>query len=172
LIRAPATAFRAHKPEWAIDPISGEGAKRHGGRYNPPGTAALYLGLSFQTALLEANQGFEKKLSPTTIVEYDLDCDHIVDLTQASERVRWKIKPAELRCGFRILAAEGKPVPTWLLAEKLIKAGAAGILVQSFAPGATSKDINLVLWKWSSRRPHKIVVHDPDGSLQKIQRVR
>lgn len=168
MIRAPETAYRAHKPEWASDPLSGRGAELHGGRFNRPGVAALYLGLTYQTAVLEANQGFARKLPPTTIVTYDIDCEDIVDLTKPSERAHWNIRPAQLRCGWITLAAAGNPVPTWELADRLIAAKAAGILVQSFAPGATDEDINLVLWKWGPRRPHRVRAYDPNGSLAKL----
>ena len=40
---------RAAKPEWAYAPSSGEGAARHGGRFNPKGVEALYTSLDFDT---------------------------------------------------------------------------------------------------------------------------
>ncbi len=47
--------------------------------------------------------------------------------------------------------------------------GQAGILVPSFAPEATEADHNLVLWRWSDRRPHRGRVFDPTGRLPKDQ---
>jgi len=38
----------AHHPVW-----SGEGARLHGGRWNPPGLAAIYAGTSYAIAALE-----------------------------------------------------------------------------------------------------------------------
>ena len=35
--------YRAHNPEWSWTPLSGEGARRHGGRFNRRGVPALYL---------------------------------------------------------------------------------------------------------------------------------
>lgn len=169
-MKAPPVAYRAHRPEWAMSPVSGEGARLHGGRFNRPGVAALYLGLKFETALLEANQGFDNKLEPTTIVQYDIDCEDIVDLTQASERRRWDAPPRVLQCGWLELSHKGKPVPSWDLADRLIKAGIAGILVQSFAPGAKAKDVNLVLWKWGPRLPHKVVAVEPNKRLEAVER--
>jgi RES domain-containing protein len=34
--------YRAHHPGWAYQPTSGEGAERHGGRFNRKGLTALY----------------------------------------------------------------------------------------------------------------------------------
>jgi RES domain-containing protein len=52
---------------------------------------------------------------------------------------------------------------------RLIAEGAAGMLAPSYAPGATTADRNLILWRWSDRPPHKITVHDPSGRLPKDQ---
>ncbi len=40
----------------------------------------------------------------------------------------------------------------------------------SFAPGATERDVNLVLWQWADRLPHRVTVFDPGGKLPKDQR--
>jgi RES domain-containing protein len=37
------TAYRMHLPRWAVSPMSGAGASKHGGRANRPGVEALYL---------------------------------------------------------------------------------------------------------------------------------
>ena len=41
-VRFRGRVYRAHNPHWAHSPLSGEGAARHGGRYNRKGTPALY----------------------------------------------------------------------------------------------------------------------------------
>ncbi len=41
--------------------------------------------------------------------------------------------------------------------------------VPSFANGATPDDHNLVLWRWGSDLPHKVMVYDPTGKLPKNQ---
>ncbi|MGH7066722.1 MAG: RES family NAD+ phosphorylase, partial [Acetobacteraceae bacterium] len=46
--------------------------------------------------------------------------------------------------------------PSWQIARRLYDEGKAGILVPSFAPGATSGDHNIVLWRWSNRPPYRV----------------
>ena len=74
---------------------------------------------------------------------------------------------AELACAWEVLAADRKPVPTWELADRLIEAGCAGIIVPSFAARAGERDINLVLWRWTRDKPHKVTVVDDDNRLPK-----
>ena len=51
---------------------------------------------------------------------------------------------------WRDLAREPGGAPTQCLATALIAAGYVGLLVPSFARGASPKDSNLVLWKWGN----------------------
>ena len=50
-------------------------------------------------------------------------------------------------------------------ARRLIAAGFNGLLVRSFAPGTTSEDLNLVLWKWGSAAPARLVLIDDEKRL-------
>ena len=168
-MRFQGTVYRAHHPKWAFSPLSGEGAKLTGGRFNPKGLPALYTSLTLQTLIKEVTQGLARKLDPLTLCSYDVDCEDIVDLTSESERARLAIALADLGCAWKLLAADGKPVPSWMIAQRLIAADSAGILVGSFAPGATKDDINLVLWSWGDALPHRVSVSDPDRRLPKNQ---
>lgn len=173
MTRYQGKAFRAHSPEWASDPTSGVGASLHGGRFNKVGVPALYLALTPEGALREANNpGFEYKLQPTTLVQYEIDCDHIVDLTNADERKRWRATLDVLNCPHDKLAALKLPVPSWELSERIRAEHHAGILVRSFAWKATSKEVNLVLWDWGPDLPHRVVAIDDHDKLQSIQRVK
>jgi RES domain-containing protein len=169
-VRFRGVVYRAHNPRWAFSPLSGEGAARTGGRFNRPGSPALYTSLTVETAIREASQGFPRKLDPLTLVTYEVDCDQVADLTAGPERSRLHISSTELACAWKLLAHEGKPVPSWAVANRLMEAGHAGILVRSFAPGATDADVNLVLWQWGDSRPHRVAVHDPDRRLPRNQR--
>ena len=46
-----------------------------------------------------------------------------------------------------------------------IAAGYVGMRVPSFAPGAGADDVNLVLWRWSDRRPSRVALIDDEGRL-------
>jgi RES domain-containing protein len=150
---------------WAFDPVSGEGARARGGRFNRSGLAALYTSMSLETAWLEAQQGFAFKAQPMTLCAYDVDCEGILDLTTDAGRVAAGTSLAELGCAWEDLATTGKPVPTWLLAERLLDSGCAGIIVPSFAARATARDASLVFWKWAAVPPHRVVVIDDERRL-------
>lgn len=167
-MKAPAAAYRAHNPIWHRDPTSGAGAAKKGGRFNPKGVAALYLSLRYETAILEASQGFKNKMQPLTIVQYELDFDDVVDLRVPKEQAAWKAPLKLLGSKWEFLASKSKPVPTWDLADRMTSAGVAGIVVPSFAHKATGKDANLVLWKWGRRPPHKCVAVDDEGRLLRL----
>lgn len=159
------TAFRAHHPRWAFNPESGEGASRHGGRFNPPGTPALYLSLRPETAWLEAQQGFAFKAQPMTLCAYEVDCLHILDLTSIPVRHAVSADYTELACPWENLASRNIEPPSWRLAKRLIDSGVAGIVVPSFAGRATAQDQNLVLWSWDRSKPNLVRVIDDHNRL-------
>lgn len=157
--------YRALNPIYARDALSGEGARRYGGRFNPKGTPALYCSLSILTALREANQA--GMLQPTTLVSYHSE---IVDLFDARD------VGALHAAG---MDAEGLAATTWrdemlargeartqTFAHALIKTGYSGLLVRSFAPGASGDDLNLVLWRWGDGPPARLSLVDDEGRLR------
>lgn len=161
------TVYRAHHPRWAYDPTSGEGASRHGGRFNRPGTPALYTSLRPETAWLEAQQGFAFKAQPMTICGYDVDCADIVDLTSSNDLKTLGVASSDLACPWEDMADRGEAPPTWILADRLIAGGAAGVIVPSYAHRAGPDDCNLVFWTWGRVPPHKVCVVDDHGRLPK-----
>lgn len=168
-MRFRGTTYRAHDPRWSFTPLSGDGAAIHGGRFNPKGTPALYLGLAPMTAIKEASQGLALKIEPLVLCSYEVDCEDILDLTAADGLKTAGVAASDLACGWMLLAHGGQAPPTWAMARRLIKEGVAGVVVPSFAPGAMADDRNLVLWNWGPDRPHRIKVHDPSGRLPKNQ---
>jgi RES domain-containing protein len=168
-LRLQATCYRAHHPKWSFRPLSGEGAAVHGGRFNPAGIPALYLAFSLETAVREAKREFAFKIDPCLLCCYDVDCADIVDLRSDAGRSEHGVTLADLSRGWDSDVLERREPATWQLARRLMARGIAGILVPSFAPGATSSDQNLVLWDWSDRPPHQVRVFDPSGRLPRNQ---
>ena len=159
--------YRAHNPRWAYAPTSGEGAARHGGRFNPRGMPALYTTLDPKTAWMEAQQGMSFKAQPLTLVAYRVDCERVVDLTDPVVLSAVGIADEILSCPWEDLATRGLTPPSWDLAETLIHAGHHGVLVPSFAPGTGKADRNLVLWRWSDGAPCRVEVIDDFSRLPK-----
>lgn len=157
--------FRGHDPGWSFDPTSGEGARITGGRFNPPGKAALYLATNIDTAVGECMQGFANRMPPLTLCEYDVDCDPIADLSTAAARKAHDVTLQALSCPWKQLMAANDSVPSRQVAADLEAQGFAGTLVPSFFVGATAKHVNLVLWSWGDAPPNMVKVHDPAGRL-------
>ncbi len=164
-MRFQGAAYRAHNPRWSWDPLSGEGARIHGGRFNPKGRAALYLSCDWTTAVLEGSQGFAYRFPPLTIVTYDVDCDDIVDLSTTAALRAHKVARRDLACAWKLLGEKGEAVPSRQVADRLRNQGAAGIVVPSFASNADTGAKNLVLWRWGPALPHKVTIFDPGGRL-------
>jgi RES domain-containing protein len=158
---------RAHNPRWAFAPDSGHGAAANGGRFNPMGLPALYTSRRFETAWLEAQQAFPFKAQPMTLCAYEVDCAEILDLTEPPTLAAHGIDPADLACAWKDLSTRGIKPSTWLLAERLIAGGTAGIIVPSFAKGTGAADINVVFWDWAPDPPHQVRVIDDHGRLPK-----
>ncbi|WP_299844940.1 RES domain-containing protein [uncultured Jannaschia sp.] len=165
----PAVAFggllyRALNPVYAREPLSGEGARRHGGRFNTRGTPALYLALSPATALREANQ--VGMLQPTTLVAYRADLAGLLDGRDAAVLASLGTTSGDLADpDWRHRMLTGAPVPTQDLALRLTASGHAGLIVPSYARGATARDVNLVLWRWNTGRGDALKVVDDEGRL-------
>jgi len=153
--------YRAHHPGWAWLPDSGEGARMHGGRFNRPGVAALYTSQRPETAWLEAQAGFAFKAQPMTLCAYRVDCADVVDLTDAEVLAAHGIVRETLGAPWADLADQGQEVPTWTIADRLRSAGAAAVIVPSFAVGAIpARDVNVVFWRWGDQPPHQVQVVD------------
>ena len=168
-MRFAGTCYRVHDPKWSFKPLSGADAAIRGGRFNPKDVEALYLSLDIMTAVREANQGFTAKIDPCVMCCYEVDCADIVDLGGEAACAAAGVDAADMSCAWLAVASQRKEPPSWAIARRLIAAGSAGILVPSFAVGATAADRNLVLWRWASRPPHQVTVYDPSGRLPKNQ---
>ncbi|MFO1039892.1 MAG: RES domain-containing protein [Geminicoccaceae bacterium] len=158
-MRLQGLVYRAHHPGWAWAPESGRGAELFGGRFNCKGVAALYTSMSLQGAWSEAQQAFPFKAQPMTLCAYEVDCEDILDLRGVPEL------QSDLACAWEAMALRGETPPSWTLADRLIAAGKAGILVPSFAKGAETQPGNAVFWRWGPEPPHRVRVVDDHGRL-------
>ncbi|MCB1362366.1 MAG: RES family NAD+ phosphorylase [Rhodobacter sp.] len=153
--------YRALNPIHARDPLSGRGAELHGGRFNARGIPALYTALDPATALREANQA--GSLQPTILVSYAADLGPIFD-TRALDGLRQRGVSARTLAdpAWRMAMLDGRPVATQDFARALIAEGFAGLLIRSFAKGATEHSLNIVLWRWSGDGCALRVIDDED----------
>jgi RES domain-containing protein len=165
LSRWAGVAYRAHHPKWAYAPTSGEGARQYGGRFNPPGTPALYLALSMEGAWAEAQQGFVFKAQPMTLCAYRVSSAAIVDLSTPAASIAAGVDPADLSCPWEKLAGARLAVPSWEVARRLIVAGAAGVLAPSYAPAAPDGANNLIMWRWTEDGADSVAVIDDHDRL-------
>jgi RES domain-containing protein len=161
--------FRAHNPNWSWRPLSGAGAALKGRRFNWPGLETLYLSLSFTTVFREVSGGFAYRLTPYVLCSYDVDCEDICDLRTDASRASLGVDLADLACAWANDLMAGQEPASWGVVRRMIADGAAGIMVPSFANGATADDQNLVLWRWGPDLPHKVMAYDPTGRLPKNQ---
>jgi RES domain-containing protein len=168
-LRFSGTVFRAHNPRWSFAPTSGDGAKRHGGRFNRPGVPALYTSLRYETAWAEAQQAFPFKPQPLTICAYDADCTDVVDLTDPTESAPHAVLADDMACAWEDLADRKIVPPSWLIADRLRTAGVAAIIVPSYVPGALGHR-NLVLWRWAETPPHRLTLIDSERRLPRDDR--
>jgi RES domain-containing protein len=127
-------------------PMSGEGARLFGGRWNPRGTLALYLATDPATAVAEYYQGLAR---PGTLAPYRVDARRIALLTNnRGEPVDDAVRCA-LEANWKADERGGRSPSSWILAERLLVDGAEGALMPSVQNrGGT----NLVLWRWHDAR--------------------
>lgn len=161
--------FRAHDPNWSWSPLSGAGAALKGRRFNWPGLETLYLSLNFNTVFREVSGGFAHRLTPYVLCSYDVECDDIIDLRTDAARAAAGVDLADLACAWGDALIRGREPTSWAVVKRLLSAGRAGMLVPSFANGASPDDQNLVLWRWGPDLPHRVLVYDPTGKLPKNQ---
>ena len=146
------TVYRVHSLKWAYAPLSGEGAKSRGGRFNPKGKAALYTCSDPFTAMYESKAAGDgiTRIEPVVLLSYTANCDRVLNTfehpdTYAYFSGGWLL-PNSQRLG-------------WTLFERARQAKANALIVPSYTK---SDGKNLVFLNWSA---DTVKVHDPDGIL-------
>ena len=157
--------YRAHNPQWSWTPLSGEGARRHGGRFNRRGVPALYTSLSPLTAIREA-EPLGRPMQPLVLCAYDVDAEPIFDALDEALCLALGVGASDLACPtWEAEMRAGSVSASQALAERLAADGYVGMRVQSFARGAGDDDFNLVLWRWGANRPVRVVLIDDEDRL-------
>ena len=164
-MRLHGTLYRALSPYWAYRPLSGEGAKQLGGRFNRPGRAALYFAGSIETALNEVQQA--GMFARVTLVAVAADLEPLFDGRDVDALAGFGVGPTDLAIpDWATRQAEAGRAPTQALAERLVEAGFCGMVVPSVAPGARPDAWNTVLWRWRAEPPHRLRVIDEQDRLR------
>lgn len=163
-LRFNGLVYRALNPIWARKPLSGEGARLHGGRFNPKGMPALYTALDILTAIREASQ-VGQPLQPTTLVSYTADFGAVLDGTDPEFLAAHGATPEMLAADdWRLtMQREGRSAAQDF-SQRMAEAGFVGMIVPSFARFAPLDGKNLVLWQWDER---SLTLNDADGRLQR-----
>lgn len=158
----PLVLWRAFVPRWAHLPLSGEGAARFGGRWNPVGAPAIYAARELSTAWAEYNQGFVQH--PALIARLELTGARLADLTVSETLLALGIGEDIHRCEWRDLMDAGLVPATHALRERLLAIGFDGVIYPSFmSPGGTC----VALWRWNTEGAPRLEIVDPDDRLPK-----
>lgn len=168
-MRFTGNVFRTLDPRWAWDPLSGEGASKYGGRFNPIGIPTLYTSLTYEGAMRE-RIGLART-QPVITCQYQVDIEPIFNALNENDLRAFQIREADLDCPWEDDISRGETPTSHVIALRLREAGYAGLLVKSFAFAATGDDINLVIWNYGSDLPRKIEVIDDERVLARMRRV-
>jgi RES domain-containing protein len=158
------TLWRAYVPRWAYDPLSGEGAARFGGRWNPAGQPTIYAARELSTAWAEYNQGFVQH--PATIVQLVLTGATLADLTEPATLAALQISADIHWCEWRSLLDQAQRPPTHELRERLLAERVYGVVYPYMSPGGSC----VALWRWNDADEPRLDVIDPEGRLPKPPR--
>lgn len=160
----PLVLWRAYVPRWGHLPLSGEGAARFGGRWNPLGAPTFYAAREMSTAWAEYNQGFVQH--PALIAQLRLSGAHLADLTQDAGLSALGLTDEIHRCEWRAMMDRGEVPPTHALRDRLLAEGVDGVVYPSvMSPGGTC----LALWRWNADDGPRLDLVDPDRRMPKTR---
>ncbi len=154
--------WRAFVPRWGHLPLSGEGAARFGGRWNPVGVPAIYAACELSTAWAEYNQGFVQH--PALIAQLRLADARLADLTDPVVCDRLSVERSIHRCEWRADIEAGRVPATHSLRRRLAGEGFHGVVYPSFmSRGGTC----VALWQWNGKRGPVLTLIDPEARMPK-----
>lgn len=156
----PVVLWRAYVPKWSYLPLSGEGAARFGGRWNPVGVPTIYAARELSTAWAEYNQGFVQH--PALIAQLELAGARLADLTDSAILEPWDLHQSIHQTEWRSDLDKGRDPATHAAYRKLLEAGFNGVIYPSFmSPGGSC----VALWRWNGPDAPDLRIVDPDGRL-------
>lgn len=156
----PIILWRAYVPRWAYLPLSGEGAARFGGRWNPVGVPTIYAACELSTAWAEYNQGFVQH--PALIAQLELTGARLVDTTDPSVLDEWKFGEDIHKTEWRSELDKGRVAATHAAYHQLVDAKVDGVIYPSvMSPGGTC----IALWRWNQTGAPALKIVDPEGRL-------
>lgn len=154
--------YRSVTPRYAqgSDLLSGAGARRYGGRWNAPGTAAVYGSLDPETAMAEALSHYryyhipEQAAMPRLFAALEVELAEVLDLRDAALRRRLRLGLRELTgADWRAALEAGMRTLSQQLGSAAAEAGFEGLLVPSLARVGGS---NLVVFPGAMRKSSRI----------------
>ena len=105
-------------------------------------------------------------MQPLTLCAYEVGAEPVFDALSEERRRSLDASEFDLACPTWEADMLAGAIPaSQALADRLIAAGYAGMRVQSFAAGTGADDLNLVMWRWGSHRPARVVLVDDEGRL-------
>jgi RES domain-containing protein len=135
------TVFRSVTPRYATsaDLLSGQGARKHGDRWNPPGSfAVVYTSLTPETALAETLAQFrhygipEAQAMPRVFVAISVSLARMLDLTDGKTRHALGVSRDRMRREpWRRRQAAGREAVTQAVGRAAFEAGLEALLVPS-----------------------------------------
>jgi RES domain-containing protein len=157
--------FRSASPAYAgsRDLLSGEGVRRYGGRWNPPGSlAAVYASTTPETALAEALAQFrrygipDREAMPRVLTALEARLSRLLDLTDGSVRRLLRVSRRRMAGEpWRALQERGREAVTQAIGRAAFEAGVEGLLTPS---AAARKGVNLVVFPEALRPGSSLAV--------------
>jgi len=167
--RFHSTMFRSATPRYATerDLLTGEGSRKHGGRWNPPGMAAIYASLTPETAVAEALAQARyfgwpaHAVMPRTFAAISFSLEIVLDLTCGDIRRRLAISENRmLQSDWRADNRSGNVAITQLLGQAAAEIGLEGLLVPSAAQRCGQ---NIVAFPRNFKTRSAVVVLAPEN---------